>query len=262
MAIINLEFDSVCLNRAVHLNVLIPADNELNKPHKLLQKPLKTLYLLHGMFGSHTDWLHKTEIDDLSREYNLAVVMPSVENSFYLDRPAHREFYNRFIGEELVDFTRKIFPLSDKKEDTSISGLSMGGYGAAIVGLKYHETFGSIMSFSSAFIADKLSQVKPGEESPQMDYDYVVDTFGDPLKILGSNKDPKALAKKLIDEKRDLPRFYIACGAQDYLIEDNRDYKRFLDEINFPHEYTEGDGAHDWNYWRIHIEKAIKWYFS
>lgn len=49
--------------------------------------------------------------------------MPSGENRFYLDDEKSGELYGEFIGKELVEFTRKLFPLSDKREDTFIAGL-------------------------------------------------------------------------------------------------------------------------------------------
>lgn len=65
--------------------------------------------------------------------------MPACENKFYVDNERSHEYYSRFIGEELVDMTRRLFPLSHQREDTFIAGLSMGGYGAIVNGLKYHK---------------------------------------------------------------------------------------------------------------------------
>ena len=75
---------------------------------------------------------------------------------FYMDHPNANENYSEFIGKELVKITRRMFPLSHKKEDTFIAGLSMGGYGAIRNGLKYHDTFGYIAGLSSAMILEKM----------------------------------------------------------------------------------------------------------
>ena len=40
--------------------------------------------------------------------------------------------------------TRKLLPLSHRREDTFIAGISMGGYGALINGLRYSDTFSKI----------------------------------------------------------------------------------------------------------------------
>lgn len=108
--------------------------------------------------GNYTDWVTGTCIKRWAEEKNLAVVMPSGANMFYMDYPNANENYSEFIGKELVKITRRMFPLSHKKEDTFIAGLSMGGYGAIRNGLKYHDTFGYIAGLSSAMILEKWGQ--------------------------------------------------------------------------------------------------------
>lgn len=137
MAIIEMNFISQSLRRTVTVNVIIPLDKKpLPGMPAREDKPFKTLYLLHGGYGNYTDWVNGTRIQRWAEEQNLVVVMPSGDNKFYVDIPDLGDYYGKFIGEELVEFTRKMFPLSHKKEDTYIAGLSMGGYGATVNGLK------------------------------------------------------------------------------------------------------------------------------
>ena len=82
--------------------------------------------------------------------------MPSGENKFYVNNEYTCERFSDFIGEELVEVTRKMFHLSDKKEDTYIAGLSMGGYGAIVNGFKFNNTFGYVAGLSSALILDDV----------------------------------------------------------------------------------------------------------
>lgn len=42
--------------------------------------------------------------------------MPSGENMFYVDQEHPHNHYSQFIGEELVEMTRAMFPLSHKKK--------------------------------------------------------------------------------------------------------------------------------------------------
>ena len=58
--------------------------------------------------------------------------------------------YGAFVGEELPRIMRAMFPLSQKREDTFIAGLSMGGFGALRNGFKYSDTFSRIAALSSA----------------------------------------------------------------------------------------------------------------
>lgn len=59
--------------------------------------------------------------------------MPSGENSFYIDDEEKGEYFGEYIGRELVDFTREMFPISQHRADTFIGGLSMGGYGPSFL---------------------------------------------------------------------------------------------------------------------------------
>jgi putative tributyrin esterase len=59
----------------------------------------------------------------------LAVVMPRVDRSFYLNE-AHGNKYWTFLSEELPEVVRGSFRISTRREDTFVAGLSMGGYGA------------------------------------------------------------------------------------------------------------------------------------
>ena len=131
MALLQVNYLSMALHRTTTMNVILPADRMLppgEEPQE--ERPFRTLYLLHGVIGNYTDWVTGTNIQRWAEEKNLAVVMPSGENSFYLDCDASETLYGEFVGRELVEVTRKMFPLSRRREDTYLAGLSMGGYGA------------------------------------------------------------------------------------------------------------------------------------
>ena len=186
--------------------------------------------------------------------------MPSGENSFYLDHEDLQTEYAVFVGKELVEMTRALFPLSDRKEDTLIGGLSMGGYGAIHTGLAYPETFGTIFAFSSALIQNQVIQMKEDYKSPMSDYSYYKSTFGGTASLQNSEKNPEVLAKKLKLAGAEFPRIYLACGTEDFLLKENREFHRYLEELQICHEYVEGPGIHDFNFWDEYIQKALDWY--
>ena len=204
MALIQVNYVSGALQRTVPLQVILPVD-KLTPDGKLpAEKKFKTLYLLHGYLGNFTDWVSGTRIQRWAEERNLAVVMPSGDNAFYVDRPETGNCYGQFIGEELVEMTRRMFPLSRKREDTFIGGLSMGGFGAMRNGLKYHETFGAIISFSGVL---ELLEDNPAL-SRRVTSEYEEALFGDLEKAAASDKNPAWLARKLAG-KDPLPQVYI-----------------------------------------------------
>ena len=84
MALLQVNTYSTALSRIVTFHILLPNDApvEMLGPNPHYERPMKTLYLLHGFSGSTQDWLTGSLIQELSLKYNLAVVMPAGENSF------------------------------------------------------------------------------------------------------------------------------------------------------------------------------------
>ena len=259
MAIIEVNFISKCLMRTVTFNAIIPVDKFGPQAENAEQKPLKTLYLLHGIFGNYTDWVNGTRIQAWAEANDLAVIMPSGENRFYLDDEKSGELYGEFIGKELVEFTRKLFPLSDKREDTFIAGLSMGGYGAIRNGLKYAENFGCVIGLSAALVHDTWKDADNSAPIFTFRRNYYEAIFGEYDKVKGSDKDPEALLLKLKEEGRPVPKMYLCCGTEDGLVTANRDFRDFLNENGVDLTYVEGPGKHDWVFWDTYIKKVLDW---
>lgn len=260
MAVLQVTMMSRCLMRTVPVTVVLPAD-KLTSPGapERGEKPFKTLYLLHGVFGSHQDWLFGTRIQRYAEDHDLAVVMPSGDNAFYVDQPAGNNYYGEFIGRELVELTRKMFPLSRKREDTFIGGLSMGGYGALRNGLKYSETFGRVISLSGALHLEEIAARTDNSVPFLQSRAYAEFCFGDLSKLLTSDMNPRYLAEKAREAGKQLPRVYMACGDRDSLLPANRDCVRFFREQGMDVTFEVGPGGHEWNFWDTYIEKAIAW---
>ncbi len=258
MALIQVNFISQTLRRTVPINVILPVDKfSMQRQVPIEKKTYKTLYLLHGIFGNYTDWLSGTRIQQWAEEKELAVVMPSGENAFYIDQESTHSYYGRFIGEELVDITRKMFPLSEKREDTFIGGLSMGGYGALRNGLKYHDTFGRIIDLSGAL--HLLEDPERPRAADALERPY----FGDLAEDAKGDKNPRVLIKQLAEKHAEegtpLPEIFIACGTEDSMLPYNRLYRDLCREAGFDVTYYESAGGHTWEFWDEYIQKAVEW---
>lgn len=250
MAIIQFHYRSAAVWRTVPVEVILPIEKWENKEITLKRKKFKTLYLLHGLHGQCTDWMSYSRIRRWAEQNDLAVVMPSGDNSFYTDRPEAKANYGDFLGRELVEVTRAMFPLSDKREDTFIGGLSMGGYGALRTGLKYHETFGAIIALSAAFAQFETDDIAFRE--------YRETCFGPLHEAAKTDKNPRVLMESLKNSLQK-PEVYIACGLQDTLLPWNRLYHNILKDHGFNVVYEEWEGDHNWEFWDAGIEKAISW---
>ncbi|BBH20539.1 alpha-xylosidase [Paenibacillus baekrokdamisoli] len=260
MAMLQVNFFSKAMRREVTFHALVPLDvMEFPGQTKTEKKPIKALYLLNGYSGTYSDWISFSRIRELSDKYRVAVFMPAGENHFYLDDVDKGALYGEYVGNELVAFTRDMFPLSHRREDTFIGGLSMGGYGAIRNGLKYAEHFSRIIALSSAIITYKIANASVDYNDGIADYKYFTRVFGDLDQLQGSDKDPEALILSLKRKEAAVPGLYLACGSEDFLLDVNQQFRDFLIAEQVEITYVESSGAHTWDFWNEYIEKALLW---
>lgn len=264
MAILTGSFQSKELFRKVSFTAVIPTTTRSiyepeNAESDNKDEPLKTLYLLHGWDGNHEDWLHNTRIAELAIKHHVAIIMPDGQNSFYVDQP-NGDHFGKFIGEEFVHETRRLFHLSDKREDTTIGGLSMGGYGALRNGFYYPKTFGNILVFSSKIFTKRSSADIIFDQPISWRYQTLIK--GETTAALPGDMDIEELAVKAFESKEDNPRLYLSCGTEDDLIDEQRSFHRFLKEHDYAHEYVEAPGMHNWDYWNTSIEQGLEWLYG
>lgn len=260
MALIQCNFFSTSLMRIVPIQVILPTDKQpMPGAAPEDEHPFPTLYLLHGIMGNDTDWVSGTRIQRWAQDLGIAVVMPSGDNHFYVDNRISGELYGTFTHTELVEFTRKTFPLSRKREDTFIGGLSMGGYGAIINGLTKPDTFGAICALSSALVLEKAGSMTEYTDFIMTNRGYYESVFGDLTRLTGSDKDYQALAKSVSESGAAIPRIYMACGTEDGLFEANLAYKAHLLSLGYDLTWVAAPGVHDWYFWDTYILEALKW---
>ena len=114
----------------------------------------------------------------------------------------------------------------------------------------------------SALIVHGIAHMKPGEDNGVANYAYYHECFGDLETVETRDCNPEVLAHRLKAAGKKLPDIYMACGTEDFLIENNRAMHRFLEKEKIAHEYHEGKGVHDMVFWSEYIAKAIDWMFT
>lgn len=263
MANITVKYFSDCLIRHTTFEMYLPNDLRSGQPweqqdNAYRKRPTRTLFLLHGYTGSAGNFVPEY----LSEQYNVAVVAPNGENGFWLDGISTGHKFCTLIGEEMLGYVRRTFGLAKSAEDTCILGMSMGGFGALHTGLAYPDRFGKIGAMSSALIVHEVAGMKPGMENGVANYDYYRECFGEPDRVLESDNNPETLADKLISQNKKIPEIYMCCGTEDFLLENNRVFHRFLEDRNVAHKYFESSGNHDMQFWGEYTEKIVKWMFA
>ena len=128
-------------------------------------------------------------------------------------------------------------------------------------GLKYHETFGAIISLSGAYVLDEETLIEV--ENPMFAGEtttYKKRVYGDDLEAaLVSDKNPKYLIETLTQNKVNFPEIYMACGTEDFLLDKNRRIDQLLTDCGVNHTFVTGPGSHEWDFWDTYILKALEW---
>lgn len=223
-------------------------------PQRLAAGKAKTLYLLHGMSDDEGTWMRRTSIERYAEEKGLAVVMPDGGLGWYTDMYRGLAWF-KFISGELPALCRRFFPiLSDRREDTFIGGLSMGGYGALKCALRAPRTFSRVISLSGALDAadTAINNTVPATRR------YWEDVFGPAEDVSGSENDLFAAATALTDPAL-RPRIYMWCGTEDFLYAQNTRMRDHLRALGYDLTYEESPGDHQWQYWDKKIAGALDW---
>ncbi len=254
MAFLQCDFHSESLGLAISMNVILPqtTSNQIGmQGEKKSRTPV--LYLLHGLSDDHTIWMRRTSIERYAAPLGLAVVMPGVARSYYSDMEAGLKYWT-FISEELPKTVNSFFNVSERREDTFVAGLSMGGYGAFKLALNCPERFAAAASLSGALDPAALFERWPDRTA---EFSWM---FGSADKIKNSRNDLKFTLKELMEKNRNaVPALYQWCGSEDFLYKDNIEFRDYAKSLNAPLLYKESAGDHNWACWDTMIQDVLKW---
>jgi putative tributyrin esterase len=252
MVINEINFRSSVLRYRQKLIVMLPQTAECNiRPGKL-----KCLTLLHGLSDDETSWMRWSNVERYADKYGIAVVLPSVEKSFYTNMAYGDNFFD-YVSEEIPQFIQSFLPISDKREDNFIAGLSMGGYGAYKIALTNPEKYCAAASLSGVVDINGLLASREAQQDVSVFNDIKL-VFGDLDKVPGSKHDLLAL----IDKNKNnplLPKLYQWCGTEDYLHQNNLIFRNHISPLGLDHIYEEGPGDHSWPHWDRMIQRVLQW---
>lgn len=226
------------MNRAVKTVIIRPASYNENKRFPVI-------YLLHGAFGSYSNWIIKVpHIQQLADQYQMIIVCPDGGyTSWYWDSPIDPTYqFETFVGTEVPKYIDANYKTIADRKARAITGLSMGGHGGFFLGFRHADIFSAIGSMSGALISTMITK------------GYGVETrLGDTAINRKYWQEWSALA--VVDKyPKDSVLITFDCGTEDQVIEMNRAMHQKLLKLKIPHEYTERPGKHDWKYWENSID--------
>ena len=210
--------------------------------------------LLHGYGGGAHSWQTETPAAELAERFGLNLVMPGCGDGYYENSP---EPMLDFLGRELPEFLALEFGFSQDPRKISVAGISMGGFGALLLSGSYPQVYGRCACFGGAFILEDVvvwNQRVLGDA----DYLYFCRVFGDFDTLLGSERDPEAMAKKALS-RGTLGKLWLLCGEEDPLIAANRKLAGNLKQAGADIRFTALPGGHSHRCWNPAMETVLRW---
>lgn len=254
-------------------------------------------YYLHGLSGTETDWLSKGGLDAVADSLfargtpETIIVMPDGDDGWYttwVDQVGVRactdsarneaperycvahERYDEYIARDVVRHVDSTYRTRPDRDNRGIGGLSMGGYGAIAIALRYPDVFGAAASHSGvlspmyvgpkpfaapAKYASNVEEIRPAGGIYFARYLHFWGTDIDRWR----QNDPATLAAALHRRGGRMPSIFFDCGRDDGFVDQNRAFHAELLKLGIPHEYSEWPGAHTWIYWHSHVSQSLAW---
>ena len=227
---------SVALGGRVHARVILPASYD-DRPHR--RYPV--VYFLHGLPSGASAYRSNGWLAEALRSAGEAILVfpqgarDNDTDPEYLDWGAGRN-WQTYIARELPRTIDARFRTIRSRSGRAIVGLSAGGYGATVVGLRHTGTFSVIESWSGYFHPTDPTGTKPLDRGPQ------------------------ANAHRLVSVLRG-GRTYFAfyTGRGDLRFKDeNIALDRELTAAKLPHLFELYRGAHQSSVWRAHAAPWLR----
>lgn len=218
-------------------------------PRGVNTENLPMVTLLHGVYGSAWVWALKggahltlQRLVDEGKVQPMGLLMPSDglwgDGSAYL--PHHQRDFMSWIAEDLPTAAMENFPAFSPASPRFISGLSMGGFGALVVGGHHASRYQGISAHSAITDLEQMA-------------DFVEESWLEMKKA----SDFRNAFQVLSRAGKNLPPLRFDCGKDDDLAEANRLLSRQLQEAGIAHAFEEFPGAHEWSYWNRHLEDTL-----
>ena len=212
------------------------------------------LYLLHGSGDDETGWMTKgcakAILDSLITSElckPMIVVMPNgyLEQTGKHYAPESRLWMESTFEEnfsQLIAWTEAHYRTINDKQHRAIAGLSMGGFHTMHTAALLNQSFDYVGIFSALYV--------PHTKQPHAERTIEISALA-----LSDKPAYQQTETLLAQQFANPPQLYwIACGVEDFLYEDNVIYRQYLDEKQYPYEYHESAGGHSWQNWMDYLK--------
>lgn len=247
------------LNSETILKIITPVHTTVNK----------IIILLHGRLSPEMSileldiFINKLELEKLCEDFGVIIVIPLMKNRYYISSEEYD--CKNFISKELPEIIKEKY-INIELSDFILAGISMGGYGATLIGA-LTTSFNKIISISGSYIAHDIAEGNHdvwGNLNPESI--ELKDTFlGSfmPLDSMESDPNKNALAslKLLKSLKKGIPFIVATCGTKEWLYPRNVNFTNTMDKYNIHYKfYPIEEGKHEWKCFNEGLKKALTYF--
>jgi enterochelin esterase-like enzyme len=139
---------SPSLGRTMKICVMVPSD--YSPLHKY---PL--LFMLHYWGGNYMTYA-RTKLTEYMARIPMIVVTPQADTSWHINSfKSKTKQYETYVIRDVYNYVRRKYSIDTTRQ--AIAGLSMGGYGALLLGFSHPKMFKFIGSLSGAITVTQLA---------------------------------------------------------------------------------------------------------
>ena len=254
MAYIRLSFASEKLHGNTDISVFLPSKKrprglggfrKIPKASYDKDEVYQVLWLMHGGGDDYTAWPLDAMIQRACDAAELVVIMPTI-----LDLPGIRKDIDTvgFVTEELPEAMSFMFPISRRRQDNFIAGLSYGGYFSYRCAMLHPELYACVGSFSSPLdVAEDVRRLHGNDPA------FIKDAIKD------SDRDLFYLTTKLKEEGREMPKTFQTVGTEDFTWDFNVTARDHFVKLGMDHTFIQRPGTHNFEFWDGALKDYLEW---
>jgi enterochelin esterase-like enzyme len=248
------SFKSNALGHDYKIRVYLPDD------YKAKEQLFPVIYLLHGAGGNETSWTAqdnaKEILDALIKRGSMRssiAVMPDGGNSWWIDGAAEKA--ETALMDELLPYVEGKYRIASQRRMRAIGGISMGGYGALNLALKFPDKF-----CAAALLSPAIYDPAPPKNSAALSARQFFKEGKFDIELWKSLNYPARL--DAYNKTAQKVSMWIVSGDHDSLgiaLQSAQFYWRLFQTQPKQIELRIIDGDHEWMVWRDALPDALRY---
>lgn len=263
----DLVMHSEIMGTDIMYSVLLPASYVAEKDRKY-----PVVFMLHGLGDTHNSWNGKyltanqkiKSLEASGKISDMIYVFPEGFSTYYCNYYTGKYNYMDMFIDEFVPHVDANYRTIPDREHRSISGYSMGGFGAMVLAEKHPETFLCSAPLSMSFRTDQqyMAESQSGWDGQwgkifggvgQPGYGRITDYYKQHCPFYQFTQENKATLSKV--------NWFFTCGDdEEQLLIANDTLHVQLRSLGYEHEFRVGNGGHSSSYWMDALGEVLPYF--